>query len=66
MENRNVKRYRLNYEIVDIRIRDAVKKVIESGEEPTVKAVAELAGVSISTAYSHKCQDMILEELLKK
>lgn len=66
MEKQDIKKYRLNYEIADIRIREAVKIVIESGEEPTVKLVAKEAGVSVSTAYSHKCQEMILEELLKK
>lgn len=66
MKNQNIKRYRLNYKIADIRIREAVKKVIQSGQEPTVKLVAKEAGVSVSTAYSHKCQDMILDVLFEK
>ncbi|MGN0315689.1 MAG: hypothetical protein ACI4EG_13005 [Fusicatenibacter sp.] len=60
------KRYRLNYKVTDRKLREAVIRIIESGVDPTVKLVAQEAGVSLSTAYTHNCQEMILEELMKK
>lgn len=60
------KGYTLRYEITDKKIRNTVKKLIESGKDPTVREVAKEAGVGITTAYTHKCQDMILEELMNK
>ena len=66
MKVSSTKRYRLNYKVTDKKIRDAVAKVIESGVDPTVKLVAEEAGVSLATAYAHKCQELILENLMKQ
>lgn len=60
------KGYQLKYEITDIKLRKVVSELVASGLNPTVKLVAKEAGVSLSTAYAHKCQDMILEELMKK
>lgn len=57
---------RLNYEVTDKKVRAAVIKVIESGVDPTVKLVAKEAGVSLSTAYAHDCQKLILEMLNQK
>lgn len=66
MKVNTTKRYRLNYKVTDQKLREAVIRVIKSGRDPTVKMVAEEAGVGITTAYTHNCQEMILEELLKK
>lgn len=66
MKNYRIKGYQLNYEITDKKIESAVKKVIESGREPTVKLVAKEAGVSISTAYNHQTAEKILDALFKK
>ena len=66
MKYNPTKRYQLKYEITDRKLRDAIRRVSERGVDPTVRLVAEEAGVAIPTAYSHKCPDMILEELMKK
>lgn len=57
------KGYQLRYELTDKRIRSAIIKVIKSGQEPTVRLVAKEAGVGITTAYAHKCHEMIMEVL---
>lgn len=66
MKNNPVKGYRLNYEVTDRKLRAAAIRVIESGKDPTVRLVAKEAGVSMSAAYAHKCQDMILDVLFEK
>lgn len=66
MINGEKKSSRLNYEVNHKKIKEAVERIVEKENAPTVKMVAKEAGVSVATAYSHKCQDMILEELLKK
>lgn len=60
------KGYQLKYELTDLKLREAVRKLVASGKDPTVRMVAEKAGVSVTTAYSHKVQDMILDEVFKK
>ena len=64
MSYETIKGYKLNYQLTHIKIKNAIIRVIEKGDKPTVKAVAKEAGISVSTAYSHKCQEMILEILL--
>lgn len=66
MKKYRIKGFQLNYQITDKKIEAAVKKVIENGNEPTVKLVAKEAGVSISTAYNHHTGEKILEALFKK
>ena len=66
MKVSSTKRYRLNYKVTDKKLKDAVTRIIENGIDPTVKLVAEEAGVSLSTAYAHQCQELILEILMQK
>lgn len=55
------KRYRSNYRLTNDKIKDTVIELIKEKGDTTVREVAERAGVSISTAYDHRCPDMILE-----
>lgn len=58
---------RLNYELTEKRLLDASRRLVRrywDNKDPlSVKRVAEEAGVSVSTAYKHKCQDMIRSAL---
>ncbi|MCQ2499802.1 MAG: hypothetical protein MJ117_00475 [Lachnospiraceae bacterium] len=61
---------RLNYELTDRKLRAASRRLVcrylKNDEPLSVRRVAEEAGVSLSTAYKHSCQDMIrsiLDEL---
>lgn len=43
----------LSYQLTEKKLKKAVREVLEAGGEISVRAVAEAAGVSTSTAYKH-------------
>lgn len=63
---RSDKTMRLNYELTERKLLSAVEKIISSDNEISIRRVAELAGVSISTAYKHNCTEMIRMALDKR
>lgn len=60
------KRMSLNYGLTEKRLIDTIRQMVESGEELSVRRVADKAGISPSTAYKHGCQEKILEEIYRK
>lgn len=57
---------RLNYEATHKKLREAIDSIIKEGEELTVSKVAKKAGVCLSTAYNHECQEMIRQAISGK
>ena len=55
----------LSYHVTDRKLREAARRVIAEDDEITVKRVAEVAGVSLSTAYAHDTLEMLKKELEK-
>lgn len=56
---------RLDYEYTHTKIKKAIDTLLASGGKLSVKKVADLAGISKSTAYNHGCDEMI-REILKE
>lgn len=62
---KSVKGYRLNYQLTHKKLENAIRLIIKENGILTVKSVAKRVGVCESTAFNHKCSEMILE-LLKE
>ena len=49
----------LSYELTEKKLRKTVRTILETDDEISVRRVAELAGVSLSTAYKHNVLDLL-------
>ncbi|MBQ6855588.1 MAG: hypothetical protein IJO13_00630 [Lachnospiraceae bacterium] len=60
---RNYPERLLTYELIDRRIRKMIKKAVEEDLDISVKGIAEMSNVSLSTAYKHRTGDLIREAI---
>lgn len=60
------KKRRLSYDIMHRKLQKIVARMVEEGDELTIRRVAEIAEISTATAYKHGCLDMIREHLDKQ